>query len=379
MSLPTAPGALLVGTWVNSFLYTAEFIQAVYYYCHFRNDHWLLKLLVVTACTCDALSMIANYACVYLTTIIHAGDPTYLPEKYWPVPLYMFTTGIVAALVQSFLVVRYWRLTKNTFLTMILFIFVAASIGGAFACGMTIATYPALRDQGTIEIPQITWFVAEAETDVCIALALSWEVWETQKAFTETKSVLYRLVAQIILTGAIGAIVAFAALIAYLINSDSNVPVSIAFCLGRVYILTMLVNLNTRNTETSKVISSNKTLTTQVATVGRGMVIGEDEYIDVHQTVLSMAQIENRRSIYKPLNPERSHTRGSKMNDSASFRTTRTTNDAASLRTARTAYDAASFRTAKATYDSVSILSSKNSDLFLARSLNRTRRVTVCV
>ncbi|KAJ7280914.1 hypothetical protein C8J57DRAFT_1464268 [Mycena rebaudengoi] len=59
-------------------------------------------------------------------------------------------------------------------------------------------------------------------------------------------SVLDRLVALTIRTGTATATLAVATVIAYLLNEETNVPVGIAFALGRVYVLSMLGNLNVR-------------------------------------------------------------------------------------------------------------------------------------
>ncbi|KAJ6525047.1 hypothetical protein DFH09DRAFT_1188961 [Mycena vulgaris] len=208
-------GALLVGTWANSMLYTVEVIQAAYYYSHFKHDNWMLKLLVTSAIAIDSVSMIANYASVYLYTITHWGNLAYLQDQYWPIPLYMFTTGIVAALAQSFLAGRYWLLSVRLELT----------------CECR------------------TWLVTEAVTDISIALALLLEFRKVKSSFKETRSLFNRLTAQTIQTGAAGATIALAILVAYLANNESNVPTGIAYCLGRVYCLTMLANLNIRQTE----------------------------------------------------------------------------------------------------------------------------------
>ncbi|KAJ6460627.1 hypothetical protein C8R45DRAFT_1109038 [Mycena sanguinolenta] len=95
-------GALLVGTWANSMLYAVEVMQAVEYYRRFKHDTWMLKvpsfvltvynslifcpasqLLVSSVIAIDSVSMIANYASVYLYTITHWGDPAYLQNQYW--------------------------------------------------------------------------------------------------------------------------------------------------------------------------------------------------------------------------------------------------------------------------------------------------------
>ncbi|KAJ6549611.1 hypothetical protein DFH09DRAFT_1169121 [Mycena vulgaris] len=236
MSLDITLGALLVGTWANSILYTVEVIQAAYYYRHFKHDNWMLKSLVASAIAIDSVSMIANYASVYLYTTIHWGNLAYLQNQYWPLPLYILATGIVAALSQGFLVARYWLLSVRLELT----------------CECR------------------TWLVTEAVTEISIALALLLEFRKVKSSFKETRSLFNRLVAQTIQTGASGATIALAILIAFLANNESNgeflglplsipgsyisVPTGIAYCLGRVYCLTMLANLNVRQTGNTRSI-----------------------------------------------------------------------------------------------------------------------------
>ncbi|KAJ7347604.1 hypothetical protein DFH08DRAFT_960905 [Mycena albidolilacea] len=231
-------GALLVGTWGNSVLYTVEVIQAceskvhggeilkdlqaAYYYRDFKQDNWMLKLLVFSTIAFDSVSMIANYASVYLYTITH-----------W-------------ASAQSFLATRYWLLTKNKFTTFILFFFITVAAGGALASGATVAISPQYKDRRKVIIPATTWLLIEAVTDISIALALVLELRKMKSPIKKNRSLVNKLVSQTIQTGTAGATIALAVLIAYLANKESNVTTAIAYCIGRVYCITMLANLNNR-------------------------------------------------------------------------------------------------------------------------------------
>ncbi|KAJ6545599.1 hypothetical protein B0H19DRAFT_1267006 [Mycena capillaripes] len=269
-------GALLVGTWANSVLYTVEVIQAAYYYRHFKDDNWMLKLLVSSAIAFDSVSMIANYASVYLYQITHWGDVAYLQNQHWashfgPIerkkdnqthvieqfdPLYVFTTGVVAALTQSFLASRYWFLSKNTFITLTLFFFITVATGGAFATGATLVIFSQFTDRRKAIIPGTTWLVTGAVTDISIALALVLELRKVDSSFKETRSLVNRLVAQTIQTGTAGATIALATLVAFLTNTETNVSTGIAYCIGHVYCITMLANLNNRKS----LVSNDHTL-----------------------------------------------------------------------------------------------------------------------
>ncbi|KAJ7866805.1 hypothetical protein B0H14DRAFT_2573235 [Mycena olivaceomarginata] len=229
-------GALLVGTWANSILYTIEIVQ----------------LLVSSAIVFDSVSMIANYTGVYL-------------NQYWPDSLYVFTTGVVGALAQSFLAGRYWRLSRNRFITPTLFFFIMVAIGGAFASGATLAIFPEYKDRKKVIIPATTWLVTSAVTDISIAVALLLEFRKVKSSFKETKGLLKRLVAQTVQTGAAGATVALAILVAFLAKKESNISTGIGYCIGHVYCITMvrttvkksLANLNSR--KAGKTWSGNDT------------------------------------------------------------------------------------------------------------------------
>ncbi|KAF8215316.1 hypothetical protein K438DRAFT_1955292 [Mycena galopus ATCC 62051] len=305
-------GALLVATWANSVLYAVEIIQAVYYYRHFKDDSWMLKLLVSSVIVVDSVSVIANYASVYLYTITHWGDSAYLQNQYWashfgPIrrniiehvidqfdPVYIFATGVVTALAQGFLAARYWLLTRNKFITLTLFFFITVTVGGAFAGGFTIAIFPEYTNRTKSIIPATIWLITEAVTDISIASALLWEFKKARATFYATK----RLVAQTIQTGSAGATVALAALVAFLANKESNVPTAIAYTLGRMYCITMLANLNSRNTGgntwSSRGMSSGN-LETRGERDDQEQSGGGDEYDGIHVHRTAVVHIDTRQ------------------------------------------------------------------------------------
>ncbi|KAJ7834031.1 hypothetical protein B0H14DRAFT_3462295 [Mycena olivaceomarginata] len=204
-------GPLLVGTWTNSVLYAVEVIQAAYYYRHFKQDNWMWKLLVSSVI--DSVSMIANYASVYLYTITHWGDLTYLQNH--------LTRSTCLRLAQWPLWPKVSWLRDNWLLnkviTLTLFFFITVAVGGAFR------------------------FCRHDRP--------------------------------------------------FLVNNNSNVPTGIAYCLGRVYCITMLANLNSRkagNTWSSKGTSSGANPDTRDERGNLERSEGGDEYggIHVHQTAV---------------------------------------------------------------------------------------------
>ncbi|KAJ7884891.1 hypothetical protein B0H13DRAFT_905610 [Mycena leptocephala] len=254
-------GALLTGTWASSVLYTAELYQAMYYYRHFKNDNWRLKTLVLVAFIIDTVALLNDYACVYLYTITHVGDIAYFADQNWTIPVYVFTTTAVAVPAQAFLVTRYWKLTHKHVITLLLSLLILAGFSGSFTCGMMVALFPAFKDRFKLKIPAILWLVTEAAADLGIAAALLWEFLRTRPTSTETRNVLNRLATVTLQTGTATATIAVAALVGYLLNEESNIGVGFAWCLGRAYVLSMLSNLNIRQSARVWTPSTSKAAT----------------------------------------------------------------------------------------------------------------------
>ncbi|KAF8198797.1 hypothetical protein K438DRAFT_1966764 [Mycena galopus ATCC 62051] len=289
-------GALLAATWANSILYPVEIIQAVYYYRHFKHDNGMLKFLVSSAIVIDFVAMIANYSSVYLYTVTHRRDSAYLQNQYW-------ASQFLTALAQGFLAARYWRLTRNKFITLTLFFFITVTLGGAFSSGAAIALFPEYVNRNKIIIPVTTWLVTEAVTDISIAAALLWELMKVRASLKATKSLVNRLVAQTIQSGSAGAIIALAASIAFLINKESNVPTGIAYTLGRIYCITMLANLNSRKTGKTWSGQGTPTIITLDIREERGnqeQSEGDGEYggIHVHRSAMPEFAVSSKASVW---------------------------------------------------------------------------------
>ncbi|KAF7372647.1 hypothetical protein MVEN_00127800 [Mycena venus] len=233
----------------------AELIQAMYYFRNFEHDNWKLKTFVSVAFLVDTVGTVGDFACVYLYTITHAGDSLYLVDQHWPMTLHLITTAVIAVLVQSFLVVRYWWLWvfhSSTYVGVFSFVryivptFHRPQFGSSFACGVIIAMFPAFKDRNKVVIPSTFWLVTEALADISIAAALIWQFRKARPHLAETWSVLDRLMLLTMQTGTATATIVVGALIAFLLKKESNVCVGIAYTLGRVYVLSMLANLNVR-------------------------------------------------------------------------------------------------------------------------------------
>ncbi|KAJ7866841.1 hypothetical protein B0H14DRAFT_3442232 [Mycena olivaceomarginata] len=209
-------GYLLIATWASSLLYMSEVYQALYYFRHFQKDDAGNGHLGV-----DTVSIVGEYICVYLYPITYVGDLEYLSNGHWPLPLYALTTGVVGALVQGFLVIRYWHFTQNSLISLVLSLGIIIAFGSVFADCLMVVLYPSFEDRLKALVGN------EVAVDVSITSALLWEFKKASRRVT-------------IQSGAVAATLAGAGLIAFNVVPETNVAGGFLIPLGRVYVITLV-------------------------------------------------------------------------------------------------------------------------------------------
>lgn len=246
VALDTTLGALLIGTWVNAMLYMLQIMQTCKFFTVFSNEHKVIKAVVAGALFADTLGTMNVCACVYLYCISHWGDWNYILNQNWSVPAYVILSGISACITQLFLTWRFWILTRNRFVSFVLVALTATALAGALVNAATVVAYSAYS-QRDHNIKTVTlWLVASVAADIAIAAALVWRLKSMDSPFPSTQSLIHQLIVTSISTGSATSLLAVVCLILYLIDTHINITVGFGFCLGRLYSLTMLFNLNTR-------------------------------------------------------------------------------------------------------------------------------------
>ncbi|KAJ7926865.1 hypothetical protein B0H13DRAFT_2313124 [Mycena leptocephala] len=195
LPLDSITGAPLVGTWASSLLYTAEMLQAVYYFRHSKKDDWKLKLSPSSSTPSLHWETTLPYISLHHNSRWRVGDLAYLSKQNWP--------------------------------------------------------FPALKDplhKHRDSFHRTVWIFTQVAADLIIAGALVYEFQKAKSNFLESRrqiqNTLNRLVVLTLQTGSATAVIAVAALIIFSIFTA--VPVGIMYSLGRIYVLSMLLNLNIR-------------------------------------------------------------------------------------------------------------------------------------
>jgi hypothetical protein len=254
-------GSLLIATWIDAMLLMLEITQVIHYFRNFPNDRLAKKLLVLFLLTMDILSEASHNLELYMYTIVNWGVESYLQNQHWPVAMFLPTTGIVALTVQGYLIRRLWLLRPSLWLALPFLALSLASCAGIMATAIISTLHPSLKDRHMAVISSIVWLGCGSAADTAIASALVWQLSTMKSPFMQTRSLMKRLIAYAISTGAAPATLALLSLITFLTDQDTNVCVAIGFCLGRTYTLTLLYNLNLRSSSRS---ASNRTMSTSL-------------------------------------------------------------------------------------------------------------------
>ncbi|KAJ7655821.1 hypothetical protein DFH06DRAFT_1412868 [Mycena polygramma] len=202
-------------------------VQAWYYFNH-QNDGWPLKLYVAVVLFVDT---------VHQALITHT--------------IYVLT-GLTALLVQSFLAVRVWRLSKgNKWLTgaaapqCLLILAEFASISAYVTLALPFDTFTELANLKALSIAVNS---LAASGDVLIASILCLLLLRSRTGFTRSDTVVNKLVMFFVNTGLITSLFAVASLISITVAPTTFIYIFFFFCMGRLYSNSLFAILNARGT-----------------------------------------------------------------------------------------------------------------------------------
>ncbi|KAF5353749.1 hypothetical protein D9758_008690 [Tetrapyrgos nigripes] len=143
-------GSILIGTWLNAMLYMLEITQVIHYFQNYSNDRPIFKIAVATVFILDTVCTVAACASAYLYSVVHWGDRAYLAQQYWPIPMYIVTTGTCGAIVQFFMLSRYWILTKRKAVASVIIIGIIVTWGGSIYSASKLATFSDYSQRKTV-------------------------------------------------------------------------------------------------------------------------------------------------------------------------------------------------------------------------------------
>ncbi|KAF8899094.1 hypothetical protein BD779DRAFT_59911 [Infundibulicybe gibba] len=241
-------GLLLMGLFLNTYLYglvTYQFI--VYYNTKFHDPLWI-RAVVASLFVLDTVhSGVAVYS-GWETCVQNYNNPASLLYVGWTIPFTAAATAAAALITQAFLGHRVFILTKSKPLVSI--IGVLAILGFFFGvyCGVYSGQLNDVRLFDPLRKFVTCWLVFQTSADVIITFVLTTVLSRSRTGFRKTDSIINRLIRGAIQTGLFASIFALADLFSFLLDKDSYLYAFFAYPLGRIYTNTLMDTLNARIT-----------------------------------------------------------------------------------------------------------------------------------
>ncbi|KAK0457276.1 uncharacterized protein EV420DRAFT_516499 [Desarmillaria tabescens] len=237
ISVNTTPSTIMISSWINLVLYTAEVLLFIYYDISRRPRHFyrygpMVALIIDTAAT----AVICAEA--YLTLVDHQDS------QLWTVPFVIILTVVSALLEQSFLIYRFRTLTNGVIITAILCVLVFTH--AAVALISTVYSF-SHSDADPIGPNTLGWisvgvsYILSALADVAISSALVRSLGQFKIGSPVTKSLIRQASVKTMAWGFISAMTTLTVLILLYVTPSASTAVFL--CSGRVYSLTVLIHM----------------------------------------------------------------------------------------------------------------------------------------
>ncbi|KAJ7108184.1 hypothetical protein C8R44DRAFT_884947 [Mycena epipterygia] len=172
-------------------------------------------------------------------------QPSAYQDQYWPVPLFVTTNTFAGVLVNSYLIQRFYNLSKSFWISAILCLCVVM-VCGLHHGRIALMVFSDYSSRKKAKPAAHIWTISAAAADILIAAALVCKLRTMKTAFKGTKSLIQHLTITAIQTGSATSIVSIVTLISYIAREKSNVPTACYYLIGPLYVMTLLYNFNLR-------------------------------------------------------------------------------------------------------------------------------------
>ncbi|KAI9460439.1 hypothetical protein HD554DRAFT_1587456 [Boletus coccyginus] len=240
-------GAFLIGVVVSAILYGFTCIQTWLYYIRYPSDPWHIKLLVVGVFVSDTLHQALITHTVYTYLVTDFGVFAALGDIVWSLIVEVLFNGITALLVQSFLAMRVYRLSNESWLaTGLVMILVIGEFVLVVVYAIQALPFKTFVQLTSLKTLSMSVNAVAAAGDVLIAVLLCALLQRSRTGFRRSDSLINKLIVFSINTGLLTSLCAIASLVSIVAWPNTFIYIAFYFCLGRLYCNSLLATLNAR-------------------------------------------------------------------------------------------------------------------------------------
>ncbi|KAF7312435.1 hypothetical protein MIND_00257000 [Mycena indigotica] len=249
-ALSTTLGSMLIGGFFSSFLGGIVAIEVAAYFRVYKTDSLGFKALVLTVFALDLFHTGCIWAAMWEYVITNWGTTSKLDFIPWSISLTVLVTALVTFLVHCFFAHRIFRLSKgNWYMAGPVVFFAFLRLVAATASTVEMFHYQSFR----VFVARVRWVFTlglsfSSSVDILItALFLYLFRGSRRPEGSHLNKVLDQLALYAFETGSLTCIGTVVSMICWVTMNRSNlVFLGLHFAIGKLYAISLLVTLNTR-------------------------------------------------------------------------------------------------------------------------------------
>ncbi|KAK7035928.1 hypothetical protein R3P38DRAFT_610571 [Favolaschia claudopus] len=248
---PASLAPLTVGTWANLVLFTLEIIGMINYFkTNRRRDGIFIKLAVSTNLLFDLLATIAICATAYVYVLTYWGDSEAIQKPHWLFTFVLFTSGLSVVISQSYMIRRYWKMTRQRAALAFLLLVLLATVTGIVGSAVLMAMHSSEAVKNMSVLRNAFMYLGLVAPTIGSALICPLLFWQTCKKGDTPSSRSKFIVGTLVECGLLSALVTAITFFTWSIQKSRELMIWIPFALilARVYSCTTLVALSRRST-----------------------------------------------------------------------------------------------------------------------------------
>ncbi|KAG2068161.1 hypothetical protein BDR04DRAFT_1103638 [Suillus decipiens] len=243
-------GALFIGVIISAVLFGLSNVQAfIYFQTHRDTGMTFYKLAVIWLWILDAMHLALIFHCVYYHLVINYANFKVLTELVWSGKLEVVFKVLIIFSVNLFYVYRIWILSKSKSIILPITVGITILLQLAIIIVFVWAIYQCHLFSDLLKIQWSTFMTLGSITfaDVVIASSLCYLLTNCRTGFSNTDSLITKIMVYVIGTGCLTSVCSIATVITFAVMQTNFIFIAIDFLLAKVYVNSFLALLNARH------------------------------------------------------------------------------------------------------------------------------------
>ncbi|KAJ7314983.1 hypothetical protein DFH08DRAFT_894350 [Mycena albidolilacea] len=243
----TDVGPILLGVFLNTYLYGLVTNQYINYVNHKFNDPAWIRAIVIILFVLDTTHSAVGIYAAWDLCVTNFNNPNIIGTLGWTIPFTAIAMANSGVVTQVFLIHRVFKLTKSKWLVVFL---ATLSIGGYVCVWIATVKGGIMKEMASssrqILLLVIGWLALFCTVDLLITAILIFVLVHSKTGFRHTDTIINRLIRGAIQTGLFVSMFALGDMFSFIFAPHTSFYMMFAYPIGRIYTNTLLDTLNAR-------------------------------------------------------------------------------------------------------------------------------------